>query len=66
MADGQTWKNVVTEDKAKPAEKLADFRGNYKYNLTRQERARVQCRGADLLRSGTITRSPTTGCRASR
>src|SRR4029077_16780689 len=33
MADAQTWKNVVTEDKAKPAETLAEFRGNYKYNL---------------------------------
>jgi alkaline phosphatase D len=33
LADGQTWKNVVTEDKAKPAETLAEFRGNYKYNL---------------------------------
>ena len=33
MADGQIWKNVVTEDKAKPAETLAEFRGNYKYNL---------------------------------
>ncbi len=33
LGDGQTWKNVVTEDKAKPAETLAEFRGNYKYNL---------------------------------
>jgi alkaline phosphatase D len=33
MPNGQTWKNVVTEDKAKPAETLAEFRGNYKYNL---------------------------------
>ena len=34
MPNGQIWKNVVTEDKAKPAETLAEFRGNYKYNLT--------------------------------
>jgi alkaline phosphatase D len=33
MPNGQIWKNVVTEDKAKPAETLAEFRGNYKYNL---------------------------------
>jgi alkaline phosphatase D len=33
LPDGQIWKNVVTEDKAKPAETLAEFRGNYKYNL---------------------------------
>ncbi len=34
MPDGQIWKSLVSEDKAKPAETLADFRGNYKYNLT--------------------------------
>jgi alkaline phosphatase D len=33
MPNGQIWKNVVSEDKAKPAETLAEFRGNYKYNL---------------------------------
>jgi alkaline phosphatase D len=33
MPDGQMWKNLVTEDKARPAETLAEFRGNYKYNL---------------------------------
>jgi alkaline phosphatase D len=33
MPNGEIWKNVVTEDKAKPAETLAEFRGNYKYNL---------------------------------
>jgi alkaline phosphatase D len=34
MPDGQIWKNLVSEDKAKPAETLAEFRGNYKYNLS--------------------------------
>ena len=33
MPNGQVWRNVVTEDKSKPAETLAEFRGNYKYNL---------------------------------
>jgi alkaline phosphatase D len=33
MPNGEIWKNMVTEDKAKPAETLAEFRGNYKYNL---------------------------------
>jgi alkaline phosphatase D len=33
LADGSLWKNVVTEEKAKVAETLAEFRGNYKYNL---------------------------------
>jgi alkaline phosphatase D len=30
---GGIWKNIVTEDKSKPAETLGEFRGNYKYNL---------------------------------
>jgi alkaline phosphatase D len=33
MPDGGVWKNIVTEDKSKPAETLAEYRGNYKYNL---------------------------------
>ena len=33
LPDGEVWKNIVTEEKAKPAETLAEFRGNYKYNL---------------------------------
>jgi len=33
MPNGEIWKNVVTEDKSKVAETLAEFRGAYKYNL---------------------------------
>jgi alkaline phosphatase D len=33
LDDGTLWRNVVTEAKAKPAETLDDFRGNYLYNL---------------------------------
>jgi len=33
LPDGTVWKNVVLEEKAKVAETLAEFRGNYKYNL---------------------------------
>src|SRR5882672_4873105 len=33
MPNGQIWKNIVTEDKSKAAETLAEFRGAYKYNL---------------------------------
>jgi alkaline phosphatase D len=33
LTNGEVWKNVVTEEKSKPAETLAEFRGNYKYNL---------------------------------
>ena len=33
MPNGQIWKSIVTEEKSKPAETLAEFRGAYKYNL---------------------------------
>ena len=33
LDDGTTWKNVVTEAKSKVAETLAEYRGNYLYNL---------------------------------
>ena len=33
LPDGSIWKNLVAEEKSKVAETLAEFRGNYKYNL---------------------------------
>jgi alkaline phosphatase D len=33
VEDGKLWRNLVTEEKSKVAETLAEFRGNYKYNL---------------------------------
>jgi alkaline phosphatase D len=33
LPDGSKWKNVMIEEKAKVAETLAEFRGQYKYNL---------------------------------
>jgi len=33
MPNGEIWKNLLIEEKAKPAETLAEFRGNWKYNL---------------------------------
>lgn len=33
LHDGSVWKNVTTEAKSHVAETLADFRGNYAYNL---------------------------------
>jgi alkaline phosphatase D len=33
LPNGEIWRNLVTEEKSKPAETLAEFRGNYKYNL---------------------------------
>jgi alkaline phosphatase D len=34
LPNGELWRNIVTEEKSKVAETLAEFRGNYKYNLT--------------------------------
>jgi alkaline phosphatase D len=33
LPNGEIWKNIVTQEKSKVAETLAEFRGNYKYNL---------------------------------
>ncbi len=33
LPDGGVWRNLVTQDKAEVAQTLAQFRGNYKYNL---------------------------------
>jgi len=33
LANGETWRNLVTEEKSRVAQTLADFRGNYRYNL---------------------------------
>jgi alkaline phosphatase D len=33
LPNGEIWRNVVTEEKSHVAQTLADYRGNYKYNL---------------------------------
>jgi alkaline phosphatase D len=33
LPNGEVWRSIVTEEKSKPAETLAEYRGNYKYNL---------------------------------
>lgn len=33
LANGEVWRNLVTEEKAKHAETLDEYRANYKYNL---------------------------------
>ncbi|MBD2439077.1 alkaline phosphatase [Nostoc sp. FACHB-110] len=33
LDDGTIWRNITTPEKSKVAETLAEFRGNYKYNL---------------------------------
>ena len=54
MPNGEVWQNVVTEEKAKPAETLAEFRGNYKYNSTRTYSPSMPM--CLFSRNGTITR----------
>jgi alkaline phosphatase D len=33
LPNGEVWRNLETEEKSRVAQTLADFRGNYKYNL---------------------------------
>lgn len=33
LSDGTVWRNIVTEEKSKVAETLAEYRGNFRYNL---------------------------------
>ncbi|MCX4587446.1 alkaline phosphatase [Streptomyces sp. NBC_01481] len=33
LPDGRIWRNITTEEKSKVAQRLADFRGNFRYNL---------------------------------
>ncbi|MFF8914143.1 alkaline phosphatase D family protein [Streptomyces sp. NPDC015032] len=33
LPDGRVWRNITTEEKAKVAETLAEYRGNFRYNL---------------------------------
>ncbi|AEY87979.1 putative secreted alkaline phosphatase [Streptomyces hygroscopicus subsp. jinggangensis 5008] len=33
LPDGSTWRNITTEEKSKVAETLAEYRGNFRYNL---------------------------------
>jgi alkaline phosphatase D len=33
LPNGESWRNLVTEEKSRVAQSLADYRGNYKYSL---------------------------------
>ncbi|MGP3983007.1 alkaline phosphatase D family protein [Streptomyces sp. KR80] len=37
LPDGRIWRNVTTEEKSKVAETLAEYRGNFRYNLLSEE-----------------------------
>src|SRR5215831_3280160 len=40
LDDGTVWRNLTTEAKSKVAETLADFRGNFAYNMLDENRRR--------------------------
>ncbi len=63
LPDGTRGRNLVTEEKSKPAETLAEFRGNFKYNLTDKNLLAFNAE-IPMFAQWTTTRSPTTGGRA--
>jgi alkaline phosphatase D len=50
LEDGTIWKNVTIPEKAKVAETLAEFRGNYVYNLMDEHVRRCNAAVAQLVR----------------
>jgi alkaline phosphatase D len=65
LPDGAIWRSIVTEEKSKPAETLADYRGNYKYNLL-DDNLRAFNAAVPTLALWTITKSWKRGGRTSR
>ena len=55
LPNGQTWRNIVTEEKSVVAHSLVQFRSNYKYNLL-DDNLRPSMRRCRCWRSGTITK----------
>jgi alkaline phosphatase D len=49
LPDGTLWKNVVIPEKAKVAETLAEFRGNYKYNMMDENLRRFNAEVAQVF-----------------
>ena len=52
LPDGEIWRNIVTEEKSVIAHSLAQFRGNYKYNLLDDNLRAFNARGADVRAMG--------------
>jgi alkaline phosphatase D len=65
LPDARIWRSIVTEEKSKPAETLAEYRGNYKYNLL-DDNLRAFTLRYRLWRCGTITKSWRRGGRMNR
>ncbi|KOG38641.1 alkaline phosphatase D family protein [Streptomyces resistomycificus] len=49
LPDGRTWRNVTTEEKSKVAETLAEFRGNFRYNLLDENLKRFNARVPSII-----------------
>ena len=49
LDDGGVWKNLTTPEKAKAAETLAEFRGNYAYNLLDEHVRRFNAAAPQLV-----------------
>jgi phosphodiesterase/alkaline phosphatase D-like protein len=64
LDDGTTWRNLVTPAKARVAETLGEFRGNYAYNLL-DAHARAFNREVPMIVQWDDHEVPTTGTRAS-
>jgi alkaline phosphatase D len=65
LPDGEVWKNVVTEDKSKVAQTLAEFRGNYKYNLLDRNLLAFNAEVRWPKPGASIARSPMVPCSTS-
>ena len=52
LPNGEIWRNIVTEEKSAVAHSLAQFRGNYKYNLLDDNLRAFNARGADVRAVG--------------
>ncbi len=49
LPDGGVWRNITTEEKAKVAESLAEFRGNFRYNLLDENLRRFNARVPSIV-----------------
>ncbi|MTE22165.1 alkaline phosphatase [Streptomyces sp. TRM43335] len=49
LPDGGVWRNLVTEEKAKVAETLAEYRGNFRYNLMAESLRRFNARVPSIV-----------------
>lgn len=49
LPDGRVWKNVTTDEKSRVAETLADFRGNFAYNLLDHNVRRMSAEVASVV-----------------